>query len=455
MNMSHRKPALKTLPAILAPLLLILLAPIATTSTTSASPTAAPISALAFRDAMRKLWEDHITWTRLYIVSAIAGLPDTEATTQRLLQNQVDIGNAIKPYYGDAAGDQLTALLKDHILGAAALLTAAKAGDTAGVQAASDNWYANANDIAAFLSNANPKNWPLATMQADMKTHLDQTLTEAVDHLKGNYTADVADYDMVHEHILMMADALSSGIIAQFPDQFTAPPPDAAPNLHLAMRKLWEDHITWTRLYIVSAVAGLPDLQATTQRLLQNQVDLGNAIKPYYGGAPGDQLASLLKDHILGAAALLMAAKGGDTAGVQAASDKWYANANDIAAFLSSANPKNWPLATMQADMKTHLDQTLTEAVDHLKGNYTADIADYEMVHEHILMMADTLSEGIIAQFPEQFGGTSAGPGPVVGMPTTGGAQSGAFTPLPLELTALALALVLAGWWLVRRKMAR
>jgi nicotinamidase-related amidase len=452
MNMSHRKPALKTLVAILAPLLLIMLAPFMTASTSSASPTAAPVSALAFRDAMRKLWEDHVTWTRLYIVSAVAGLPDTDATTQRLLQNQVDIGNAIKPYYGDAAGNQLTALLKDHILGAAALLAAAKAGDNAGVQAASDKWYANANDIATFLSNANPKNWPPDIMKASMKTHLDQTLAEAVDHLKGNYTADVADYDMVHEHILMMADTLSSGIIAQFPDQFTAPPSDAAVNLHLAMRKLWEDHITWTRLYIVSAVAGLPDTDATTQRLLQNQVDIGNAIKPYYGAAAGDQLASLLKDHILGAAALLTAAKARDNAGVQAASDKWYANANDIAGFLSSANPKNWPLSALQADMKTHLDQTLAEAVDHLKGNYTADVADYEMVHEHILMMADALSDGIIAQFPAQFGAAPAGP--IVGMPTTGGAQSGAVR-LPLQLVAVALVLVLAGWWLVRKKMVR
>src|SRR5262245_8661468 len=84
---------------------------------------------LAFHDDMRKLWEDHITWTRLFIVSFAAGLPDTDPTAQRLLQNQTDLGNAIKPFYGDAAGNQLTALLHDHILIAADLLTAAKAGD--------------------------------------------------------------------------------------------------------------------------------------------------------------------------------------------------------------------------------------------------------------------------------------------------------------------------------------
>ncbi|MDE3091953.1 MAG: hypothetical protein KGJ80_21480 [Chloroflexota bacterium] len=168
---------------------------------------------------MRKLWEDHITWTRLYIVSVANSLPDQDATAQRLLANQVDIGNAIKPFYGNAAGDQLTSLLKDHILGAADLLVAAKAGDQAKVEAASKKWYDNADAIATFLSSANGKNWPLAAMKDAMKTHLDQTLKEAVDRLQGKYADDVKDYDAVHVHILDMADALSAGIIAQFPDK--------------------------------------------------------------------------------------------------------------------------------------------------------------------------------------------------------------------------------------------
>jgi hypothetical protein len=107
--------------------------------TSVASAQAAPLSRSDFRNAMRKLWEDHITWTRLYIVSATADLPDKDATTQRLLQNQTDIGNAIKPFYGDAAGTKLTALLKDHILIAADLVAAAKVGDTAKKDAANAN----------------------------------------------------------------------------------------------------------------------------------------------------------------------------------------------------------------------------------------------------------------------------------------------------------------------------
>jgi prophage DNA circulation protein len=173
-----------------------------------------------FHDAMRKLWEDHVTWTRLYIVSAAAGLPDAQPTADRLLQNQVDIGNAIKPYYGDAAGERLTTLLRQHILTAADLVSAAKAGNTAGVQAASARWYANADEIADFLSGANARNWPRETLRAAMRHHLDLTLQEAQARLGGNWAADIVAYDAVHQHILEMSDVLATGIMRQFPRRF-------------------------------------------------------------------------------------------------------------------------------------------------------------------------------------------------------------------------------------------
>ena len=173
-----------------------------------------------FQGAMQRLWVDHVTWTRLLIVSFVAELPDLQATTDRLLQNQVDIGDAVKPFYGDAAGDQLTALLQEHILTAADLLAAAKAGDDAAFQEANEAWYANAQEIAGFLHDANPRNWPLADMRQMMKDHLDLTLEEAAAQLGGDYAASVAVYDEVETEILHMADMLSSGLIAQFPQEF-------------------------------------------------------------------------------------------------------------------------------------------------------------------------------------------------------------------------------------------
>jgi hypothetical protein len=174
----------------------------------------------AFEQQMRKLWEDHIVWTRLYIISAAAELPDLDLTTNRLLRNQDDIGAVIASFYGKEAGDGLAALLKDHILGAAELLAAAKSGDQVKVDSASTAWYANADAIGEFLGGANPDNWPAADLSAQMRMHLDMTLKEAVARLSGDFAGDIAAYDMIHDHILMMADQLSAGIIAQFPERF-------------------------------------------------------------------------------------------------------------------------------------------------------------------------------------------------------------------------------------------
>jgi len=128
--------------------------PSANTTTSTGSTTG--IDPLVFKQAVLKLWEDHVTRTCVYIIAALAGLPEADTAAQRLLQNQADLGNAIKPFYGDQAGEQLTSLLKDHILTAADLLTAAKSGNNTKFKDANTRWYENANQIAAFLNSANP-----------------------------------------------------------------------------------------------------------------------------------------------------------------------------------------------------------------------------------------------------------------------------------------------------------
>jgi hypothetical protein len=175
----------------------------------------------AFRRDMRVLWEDHVAWTRLFIVSAVAGLGDTDATAARLLQNQADIGDAVAEFYGKDAGTQLTALLRDHIIVAGDLIAAAKTGNDAQVSETSTAWYANAEEIAAFLAAANPA-WPEATLKEMMRGHLDQTLKEATAQLTGDFAASVAEYDHITTHILEMADTLADGIITQFPERFAA-----------------------------------------------------------------------------------------------------------------------------------------------------------------------------------------------------------------------------------------
>jgi hypothetical protein len=183
-----------------------------------ASPSMAKV--VAFHEAMDKLWTDHVAWTRIVIIDFDANAPELKPTLARLLRNQTEIGNAIKPFYGAAAGNTLSRLLHTHIMQAVPVLAAAKTGDKVKLARALKAWYGNAHQIAAFLSKANPTNWPLAATTAMMNTHLKLTTNEAVAHLKHQWRADIAAYDRVRAEILMMADTLANGIIEQFPEKF-------------------------------------------------------------------------------------------------------------------------------------------------------------------------------------------------------------------------------------------
>jgi hypothetical protein len=189
-------------------------------SQAATAPSQSP-KASALHDNMRALWQDHGTWTRLAIVSFADNSPDLQATQDRLLANQTEIGNAVKPYYGDDAGNKLTALLQQHIVNAVGVLKAAKTGNPAEVDQAKAAFYANGNQIADFLHGANPGNWPADAVQNMMKTHLDQVVEMGSDELTHHYAESVGVWNAYRDHILGMADTLSNGITKQFPNKFS------------------------------------------------------------------------------------------------------------------------------------------------------------------------------------------------------------------------------------------
>jgi hypothetical protein len=167
----------------------------------------------------RKLWIDHVSWTRNYIISHFAQLEDQNAVLARLLKNQEDIGNAIKPYYGDAAGNKLTELLKEHILVAGKVVEAAKNGDKTKLEKYNKQWHQNADDIADFLSSANP-NWSNKELKELLYTHLKMLTDEAVARIKKDWETNIISYDKGEDHIIKLADAITNGIIKQFPNKF-------------------------------------------------------------------------------------------------------------------------------------------------------------------------------------------------------------------------------------------
>lgn len=348
---------------------------------------------------MRQLWSEHVGWSRNFIIDTIAGLPEASMTTQHLLASQSHFGETVfKPLYGDATAAQLTGLLNKHISDEGNVIIAAKSGDKRALATAKSAAYANADDIAKLLAQVNPS-WSLADLTAHWRAHLDFTLGEATARLNEDWANDVFGYELVETHALTLADFMTTGLATQFPDKI-GPDPSATRDeeVHVAMRKLWSEHALWTRVYLVDQTSKLPDASFAQSRLLKNQDDIGNVLKPFYGEASGNELAALLRNDVNGTIAVLMAMQAGDKPAIGDAKAAWYLNSDQIAQFLANKNP-HWPLADAQALMRHHLDLTLGEVNARLAQNWQWDIVYYEAVVVHIFTLSDFLADGIAQQF--------------------------------------------------------
>lgn len=176
-------------------------------------------SQVRLNNHLRLLWEQHVVWTRLTIISIIFGLPDIDLVTNRLLRNPKDIAASLEPLYGDRVASRFEDLFTSHLVIAADLVKAAKAGDTGAAADAEKRWYANADEIAAFLGSINPY-WSAQQWQSMLHEHLALTKSEAVNILTGKYAEGIAVFDQIEKQALEMADVMVYGIIQQFPNSF-------------------------------------------------------------------------------------------------------------------------------------------------------------------------------------------------------------------------------------------
>lgn len=185
----------------------------------AAEPPVASSAEMRLHTDMRALWAQHMEWTWAAVAAFAEDSDGLSATLDRLLANQADIGDALRPFYGPQAADQLTALLREHIQDAVPVLVAARAGDQAALEEAVAAWYANAEEIGNFLADANP-NWARGEMVQMMRMHITQTVGYAAEQLQGHYASSISRYDAAEAHMMDMADRLTAGLVEQFPERF-------------------------------------------------------------------------------------------------------------------------------------------------------------------------------------------------------------------------------------------
>jgi hypothetical protein len=385
-------------------------------------------AALDLRDEQRAFWVDHLTWSHTYAIAAINGLGDVDVEYDRLLEGVAIYDRTFIPMYGDDAERRVNRLLRQHVAIEKQLFAAVKACDQASVEELRLQYYGNLETLANVLADINPS-IDGEQLKFLFRGHLDHELALVQAVQAKDWNADVAQYDQGIDNGLAIADLLVKGFETRFPNRVRADVvsfevkgeltehelTQEETQLHLAMRELWSDHVMYTRFYLVLAIARLQGTDQIAARLLANQLEIGNAVKPYFGEAAGDALGKLLQEHILIATKLVEAAMLKDAEAQRRASAAWTANANAIAAALAAVNP-----AFVEADLaqmlSAHLAITLEEAVARLEGRWRDDVVAYDRVVQMIYEMADMLTLGIIQyrlglapEQPEQQPGTCIG----------------------------------------------
>jgi hypothetical protein len=167
-------------------------------------------------------------------------------------------------------------------------------------------------------------------------------------------------------------------------------------------RKVWIEHAIWTRNYLYSSILELENKEPTLARLLENQEDISAVITPYYGEAAGKRLTELLKEHIAIGGTVINALKTDNQAEFEKHNKSWYRNADDIAQLLSSANP-NWNRSDLQKMLHLHLEDVTTNTKLIMNKDWSKEIKAFDHGELHLILIADTLTEGILKQFPEKF----------------------------------------------------
>lgn len=164
------------------------------------------------------------------------------------------------------------------------------------------------------------------------------------------------------------------------------------------LRQLWEQHVMWTRSYIISNAENIGDLDYVTKRLLENPSDFAKVLQAFYGSTRANEFKNLLEQHLLIASQLVNAAKIGDSEKVETERAAWYANADQIADYLSQLNPY-WIKEDWRNMLYSHLKLTEDEAIARLSKQYANDIALYDFIQGQALEMADDMARGLIKQF--------------------------------------------------------
>ena len=170
--------------------------------------------------ALRDLWVDHIFWVRNVSLAAINNNDAAmKAAEQQAVANATSIAASIEPFYGAAAKEAFFKLLAGHYGAVKAYLVATVGDNTSAQASATQSITSNAEEIAVFLSKANPY-LPKDALYSVLLAHGGHHIQQIQELKARNYAAEAKTWDDMKSHVYQIADATADALAKQFPKQF-------------------------------------------------------------------------------------------------------------------------------------------------------------------------------------------------------------------------------------------
>lgn len=340
----------------------------------------------ALQDEMRLLWTQHAAWTRTLLVESLADGSSTPYAKVRLREIHADLGDALGPYFGDEAADELTDYLEAESAAAIAVFEAAKSEDAAAEAVL--EWRARARDFAQLLANQS-STWSEEDFVTLLNAHIDATLDQVSARLEGDWVRDLAALDALEDRNLEIADAVTAGLAQDFPELVAPARRDAEEaSMHLLLRALWQERAILTRSYVVSATAGLPDASYVMERLAENGDEIAIALV----ADPGlrDAASNVLRRQSNGVASVTDALIDQDPTSVDDASASFHENAYEISEILARAGDASQ--LQLAGQLQTHADSTIAQADARVQGDWASDVSAFDDLEARAVTIADLLS---------------------------------------------------------------
>lgn len=332
------------------------------------------------------------------------GAEDFDQAAAALFANSDDIAAAISSLYGQEGGAAFLEIWNSHIGYLVDYVTAANAGDQAGMDQALADLEEYKTEQAAFFESATDGRLPAAALEEGLTMHIDQLLKAFDAYKAGDFeTAYMQEREAIH-HMSMFGETLSIAVADQFPTVVQNTNPDTpAADLRSHLNHLFTEHAGLAVMAMQDGIDGAESFEQSAGALLANADDLSAAVASVYGEEAGEAFSDIWTSHIGYFVDYVTATAENSKSGRDKAKADLDEYIVEQAAFLEAATDGRIPAEALEAGLTEHVGQLLSAFDSYVTGDYDTAYDALRESYAHMTMPAAGLSAAIVDQFPSEF----------------------------------------------------